>query len=438
MREMPATTDRSRSEWLGQPRGLAILFLTEMWEKFSFFGMRALLVYYMTSQLAFAQSKASIIYGIYTGAVFLAPMIGAPISDRWIGRRRAVILGATIMAAGHFMMAFEPLFFVALVTIAAGSGLLLPNLPSQIEGLYAEDDPRRQTAYNIYYVGINTGALIAPFICGTIGELYGWHYGFGLAGAGVLVGLVVYTWGMRYLPAEGDRMGRKVAARAAAAQASSLARYRLLILIAAIVAVLRASYEQIGNTIAIWAETGIDRSISSDILIPMTWFQSLNPFLVFTLTPLFVWRWNRQARQGREPTPLRKMAVGAVLICLAYLLLAFLSVRADARNVPVGWQWLAVYFVLMTAGELYVFPIGLGLFARLAPAGFTATAIATWYLAGFVGNVLAGMMGSLWSVFTHGEFFLLMGLLAALSAALFLLFDGHAQRSSRAFSAAPA
>src|ERR1700710_2791967 len=189
-------------EWFGHPRGLTILFLTEMWDQFSFFGMRALLVYYMTKQLMIGQAHSSYIYGLYTSFVYFTPLIGGALSDRYLGRKRAVVIGASVMALGHFMMAFEPLFYVALATIALGNGLFLPSLTSQINELYAPSDPRRGTAYSIYYVGINLGAFLAPLICGTVGELYGWHYGFGLAGIGMIVGLVTYLWGSRYLPSD--------------------------------------------------------------------------------------------------------------------------------------------------------------------------------------------------------------------------------------------
>jgi len=190
----------SQQTWFGQPRGLTILFLTEMWEQFSYYGMRALLVYYMTKQLMIGQERASIIYGTYTAMAYFTPIFGGMIADRWLGKRRAVIIGGSIMAAGHFMMTFEPLFYVALATIALGNGLFLPSLPSQIDGLYRPDDQRRGWAYNVYYVGVNIGGFLAPLICGTLGEFYGWHWGFGAAGVGMLSGLLIYTLGGKYLP----------------------------------------------------------------------------------------------------------------------------------------------------------------------------------------------------------------------------------------------
>jgi POT family proton-dependent oligopeptide transporter len=197
-------------QWFGQPRGLTILFLTEMWEKFSYYGMRALLVYYMTKQLLIPQAQSSLIYGGYTAFAYFTPLIGAVIADQWLGRRRAVIIGGAVMALGHFMMTYPPLFYPALATIALGNGLFLPSLPSQVNSLYPPRDPRRASAYNIYYAGINLGAFLSSIVCGWLGETFGWHWGFGAAGIGMLAGLVIYTWGGRYLPPQGmpARRGR--------------------------------------------------------------------------------------------------------------------------------------------------------------------------------------------------------------------------------------
>lgn len=411
-------THSGAAQWFGQPRGLTILFLTEMWEKFSYFGMRAMLVYYMTQQLMFSQPQASMIYGIYTGAVMLTPLAGAVLSDRWLGRRRAVVLGCLIMTAGHFMMAFEPLFYPAIATIAAGSGLFLPNLPSQIDGLYDPTDPRRNSAFSVYYVGINTGALLAPLVCGTIGEIFGWHWGFAVAGLGMVAGLLIYMGGARYLPAEAPRERGSHAQTQWSSQEDRKRAYTLLLALALIVMVFRSSYEQIGNTIAMWANAGIDRVVGG-FTIPMTWFQSLNPLLVFTLTPLLVARWTVQAKRGREAPALMKMASGAAIAASAWFLLSWIMLTLDPGS-QVSWVWVALFFAVMTMGELYVFPIGLALFARITPAAFTATAIAVWYLAGFAGNLLGGAAGTLWAKLSHLEFFTLMGMVAALAAALFL------------------
>jgi POT family proton-dependent oligopeptide transporter len=406
--------------WFGQPRGLTILFLTNMWEFFSYYGMRTLLVYYMTKQLLFAQEKSSFIYGTYTAMAYFTPILGGAIADRWLGKRRAVIIGGSVMALGHFMMAFEPLFYFALATIALGNGLFLPSLPSQINDLYRADDPRRGRAYNIYYVGLNIGGFMAPLICGTLGEVYGWHYGFGAAGVGMFVGLIIYVMGQRYLPVEGARQATPIT-EGTARHAGDQRRVWLLLLGVGIAAtVFRGAYEQIGNTIPLWTDIGVDRAFAG-IVIPMTWFQALNPLLVISMTPLLLLHWRRRADLGRETSPARRMAIGALIVAAAYLLLAVVATGAGAERA--SWMWLLAFFVLFTLGELYILPTGLGLFARLAPPRLGATTVAALVLAIFSGSLLAGVVGTLWSRASHGGFFVVLSALATLAAVALWLLD---------------
>jgi proton-dependent oligopeptide transporter, POT family len=418
--------------WFGQPRGLTILFLTEMWEIFSYYGMRALLVYYMTKQLLFGQEKSSLIYGAYTSMAYFTPIIGGVLCDRWLGKRRSVIIGGSVMAAGHFMMTFEPLFYPALATIALGNGLFLPALPSQINDLYLPEDPRRGWAYNVYYVGINVGGFLAPLVCGTLGEFYGWHWGFGAAGIGMLAGLLIYVYGSRYLPEQG-RVERQQVRAAPVHNGRETAL--LLLGVGLAVTIFRGAYEQIGNTVALFADAGIDRT-TSFLTIPMTWFQSLNPLLVFLMTPALLAHWKRRAGAGREFSPMRKMASGALIVAGSYLLLALAAALAgDGRA---GWQWLAAYFAVFTFGELYILPTGLGLFARLAPPALGATTVAAWFLAIFTGSLAAGFVGTLWSRFSHASYFVILAVIAAVAAALLLALDAKALRVEAARTAGAA
>ncbi len=412
------TTPREKT-WFGQPRGLTILFLTEMWEFFSYYGMRTLLVYYMTKHLLFGQEKSSFIYGSYTATAYLTPIFGGLIADRWLGKRKAVIIGATAMAIGHFMMAFEPLFYAALATIALGNGLFMPSLPSQINDLYSADDPRRGRAYNIYYAGINLGGFLAPLICGTLGELYGWHYGFGAAGIGMFFGLAIYVAGRKYLPLEAPK--EAVPPPVVAEGSGSRLKLWLLLLGVGIAAtIFRGAYEQVGNTIPLWTDVGVDRAVGR-FVIPMTWFQALNPLLVITLTPPLLLYWRRRADAGRETSPARKMAIGALIVAGAYLLLAVVSTVAGANRA--SWLWLLLFFLIFTPGELYILPTGLGLFARLAPPRLGATTVAAWFLAIFSGSLLAGVVGTLWSRASHSGFFVVLAGLATMAAILLWLLD---------------
>ncbi|UHQ20291.1 peptide MFS transporter [Lysobacter sp. KIS68-7] len=417
--------------WLKQPPGLAILFLTQMWEIFSYYGMRTLLVYYMTKQLHFGQQHASLVYGVYIATFYFTPILGGVVSDRWLGRKRSVIIGAAIMSFGHFLMASESLLYFALAAIALGNGLFLPSLPSQIDDLYAKDDPRRGSAYNFYYVGINVGGLLAPLVCGTLGELYGWHWGFGAAGVGMLAGLAIYTLGARWLPPERPRV-RDVVPDATPALPRAAMRQRVLTLFAIFlcVTVFRGAYEQTGNTIALWADVGLDRTLGS-FTIPMTWFQSLNPLLVIFLTPLLVALWTKQAGRGREMSPAKKMSMGAFTVAAAFLMLAFVDATSNATGGTghAHWLWLALFFLVFTIGELFVLPIGLSLFARLAPARHAATTIAAWYLASFSGNLFAGALGTLWSAMGHAAFFGAMGGVAVVAGTLLRLVDPAVARA---------
>lgn len=406
--------------WFGQPRGLTILFLTNMWELFSYYGMRTLLVYYMTKELLFAQEKSSLIYGTYTALAYFTPILGGAIADRWLGKRNAVIIGGSVMALGHFMMAFEPMFYLALATIALGNGLFLPSLPSQINDLYTADDPRRGRAYNVYYVGLNIGGFMAPLICGTLGEVYGWHYGFGAAGIGMFVGLIIYVLGRDYLPPE-NRIRTPLAAATAGERSSDQRQVWMLLLGVGIAAtIFRGAYEQIGNTLPLWTDIGVDRAWGN-VVIPMTWFQALNPLLVISMTPLLLLHWRHRADAGRETSPARKMAIGAVIVALAYLLLAALDNFAGGERV--AWPWLLAFFVILTLGELYILPTGLGLFARLAPPRLGATTVAAWFLAVFSGSLLAGVVGALWSRTSHAGFFVLLSGLAVLAACVLWMLD---------------
>jgi len=416
----------SSPTWFGQPRGLTILFLTEMWEKFSFFGMRALQVYYMTKQLHFGQARASLIYGLYGAGVYLTPIVGGIVSDRWLGRRRGVIAGGLMMALGHFMMASEALFFPAMVVIALGNGLFLPNLPSQVGALYAEHDPRRAGAYNLYYMGVNLGAFLAPLVCGTLGEVYGWHYGFGAAGVGMCLGLLVYVAGARTLPP--DTRPAPVAASAAAEPGGRLG---LLVAAGLAVVLFRSAYEQTGNTLAVWIDEAVDRHLFG-ALVPATWIQSFNPMFVFLFTPVLVGAWTRREARGHEARALRRMALGALGAALSYLFLAGV-IRADALAGRSTGLWpVLLFFAVFTLAELYILPVGLGLFARLAPPRFRATTIAAWFLAAFAGNLLAGILGTAWTSMRPDVFFAVTAGVAACAGAVLFGLDVLDARRERA------
>jgi len=411
--------------WFGHPRGLTVLFLTNMWEQFSYYGMRAILVYYMTKQLLLAQGNSSIIYGIYTGVAYFTPLIGGFIADRFLGKKRAIIIGGSVMALGHFMMTLEPLFYVALATIAIGNGLFLPSLPSQIRDLYPPGDPRAGRAYNVYYVGVNIGGFLAMLVCGALGETFGWHWGFGAAGVGMVMGLSFYLLGQRYLPAQAPqpRIEQPAAPR------ENMARDTLLLLfgVGAAVAVFRSAYEQVGNTVALWSDAGVDKMVGH-FTIPMTWFIAINPLCVMLMTPLLLAWWRKREAAGFTPLPTQRMATGALIVGSSYLLLAGLAWTGG--NSAVHWQWFVLFWLVLTFGELFILPTGLGLFARLAPPRIGVTTVGSWFLATFAGNLASGLVGSLWSHMSHPVFFVLVAGICLFAAIGLRLMDARARLAS--------
>ena len=401
----------------GHPPGLTVLFTTQMWAEFSFFGLQAMLVYYMTKELGFSQAKSSLIYGAYGAAAFFSPFFGGMIADRWLGRTPSVIIGCTMMMFGHFAMAFETLLFPALVLVALGNGLFLPPLAIQVGSLYADDDPRKAYAYSAYYMGINLGGLLAPLVCGTLGELYGWHWGFAAAGVGMAVGLVIYCSFLRLLPPEPKKA--ELAAEDAPALAPVIRQHVVtLILMVAMVVLFRIGYEQSGNVIALWVSDFTDRSLGG-FTIPATWFQSINPLLIIVGTPILIRFW--RARRVQEATShlLRRMATGCVIAAVAMLVMVLAAIASGPGGARVSSLWVLAYFVLLTLGELYVIPVGLTLIESLAPVRFASMAMGAWYIAKFLGSLLAGFMGAYWQVIPASTFFSL-GMGSTLLAAMCL------------------
>ena len=408
----------------GHPVGLTVLFLTQMWAEFSYFGLQALLVYYMTGQLGFSQAKSSLIYGAYGAAAFFSPFFGGIISDRWLGRTRSVVAGGVLMMCGHFAMAFPPLLFPALALVALGNGLFIPPLAVQVGGLYADDDPRKAHAFSAYYMGINVGGFLAPLVCGSLGELLGWHWGFAAAGIGMFAGLCIYLGFRSALPAEPRTTGIK-GGGAPPLTAEHWRDFRLVLLLVAIVVLFRIGYEQSGNVIALWVAHQTNRVLvlpGLRLLIPATWFQAINPLLIVLLTPMLISWWGRLERRRRSTNLFWRMSVGCVVASLSMMVMVGAAALYAATGHPVGPGWVVAYFVLLTVGELMVIPVGLTLVNELAPPQAAAMAMGGWYIAKFLGSLLAGVMGAYWGVIPPTLFFAVGAtsvLLAA--AALYIL-----------------
>jgi proton-dependent oligopeptide transporter, POT family len=447
----------TRRELFGHPRGLTFLFTTEMWERFSYYGMRSLLVLYMTKFLLLSdhsgdviglaslkraleaifgpldvQPLSSQIWGLYTGLVYFTPIFGGLLADRVLGQRRTVVMGAVLMAFGHFMMASERLFLFALLALILGSGCFKPNISTQVGGLYAPGDPRRDRAYSIFYVGINLGAFLAPLVCGTLGEGVGWHYGFAAAGVGMVIGLCIYLYALPLLPT--DEMHKAQALQLARKPLDRDERRAVFALLVLFVpnTLFWAAYEQMGNTIILWADAYTDRSLDplhlfeSGAQIPTTWFLAVNPFMIFAFTPFVVALWARQAARGTEPSTITKMAYGCFGVAAAYLIMVAAALYAGAAGGSgatgaagkASWLWLFAYFVVITLGELYLSPVGLSFVTKVAPARLISLLMGVWLATSFTGGFLSGYIGSFWSRMGKPEFFLLVAGVAAIAGVM--------------------
>ncbi|MBI5208791.1 MAG: peptide MFS transporter [Elusimicrobia bacterium] len=396
----------------GHPTGLYVLFFTEMWERFSYYGMRALLVYYMTKHLLFAQEKASHIYGLYTGFVYFTPFFGGILADRVLGQRRTVIVGGVLMAIGHFLMAFEPAFFPALVFLILGNGCFKPNISTQVGNLYAPGDRRRDRAFSIFYVGINLGAFFSPLVCGTLGEVYGWHYGFAAAGVGMVIGLVIYILGQKHLAP--DNIMKKAAAGEAAPEKlekDDISKILALVVLCLFNIVFWATYEQQGNTMALWADQNTDRRIFGWEM-PASWFQAFNPAMIFLFTPLLTWWWGWQARRGKEPASVTKMAIGCILLGVSFLVMIPPARAVGAGGGSASLWWLTACTLILTFGELYLSPVGLSLVTKVAPARMVSMLMGMWFLSSFFGNYMCGYIGGFWEKMSKESFFIMLACLS--------------------------
>jgi proton-dependent oligopeptide transporter, POT family len=439
-------------DFLGHPRGLAFLFSTEMWERFSYYGMRSLLVLYMVKFLLLpenagnvigltalrslfesmfgplgAQPFSSHIYGLYTGLVYFTPFFGGLIADRVLGQHKTIVIGASLMAIGHFMMAFEPLFLFALLALILGNGCFKPNMSAQVGTLYQHGDPRRDRAYSIFYVGINLGAFLAPLVCGTLGEEVGWHYGFGAAGVGMTLGLLIYLYALSSRALPMDEFHRSKAMGEYRGKLDRIERRAVIALLLLFLpnTLFWATYEQQGNTIALWADDYTDRTLNLIFWhgeIPTTWFQAFNPFMIFAFTPFIVALWARQAQRGTEPSSINKMALGCFGVTLANIIMAGAAWQAGGAP-DASWLWLLGYFIVITIGELYLSPVGLSLVSKAAPARMVSMMMGVWLGTSFVGNFIGGWLGSFWSSMDKMHFFLMIAAVAALAGVVIAAFN---------------
>ncbi|TQF05144.1 MFS transporter [Kitasatospora acidiphila] len=439
--------------FFGHPRGLATLFMTETWERFSFYGMRALLVLYMVAGtnhggLGMKVALATAIYSVYNAMVYLLALPGGWIADRILGARKTVALGGTIIMIGHFLLAVpvEAGFFVGLVFIAVGSGLLKANISTMVGHLYdGPNDPRRDGGFTIFYMGINLGAFAAPLVIGTVGQSVNWHLGFALAGIGMALGLGQYLLGSRHLSSKSDEIGSPITA----AEKSALLRKGAFWLLLAVVfygvvvatghftinwavwplsiagiaipvavfarfkrdkeltsaeqskisgyiwffvvaAVFWMIYDQSGSTLSVFADDSTNLSIFG-YHFPSSWFQSLNPLYIMALAPVFAWLWVWLSRRSKNPSTTMKFAIGLLMIGTSFIVM-MLAMAAATGGVKVSPLWLALVYLVQTVGELTLSPVGLSVTTKLAPAKYASQMMGVWFLAVTAGDCVAAVL----------------------------------------------
>ena len=511
---MSQPTTAMQKTFLGHPVGLFVLFFTEMWERFSYYGMRGLLKLYMVNylfvgvrqvyqgkgydgignpahvfgwdflqrflpttnlsgaaecistkvaaltagdpgkglapmldaglvhriaeQTCGAGPKASVIYGWYTGLVYLTPLIGGWLADKYLGQRRSVFVGGAIMAAGQFLLfGQEVAFFIGLLLLIIGNGFFKPNISTQVGALYPDGDPRRDGAFTIFYMGINLGAFLCNFVAGTLAMVYGWRYGFLASGIGMLIGLLVQFFGGKFL-APDTLERRKAAAALAAASPDSgqpaqpvhhpltkeeWKRVWALVALCVLNVVFWAVYEQQGNTMQSWA----DEQTVWPTWASSTWFQSINPFFIFLLAPLLDVIWRRQAARGKEPSSVSKMVIGCFVLGLSFIVMIVgANVVGTGKGSP---MWLVMCTLMLTIGELYLSPIGLSLVTKVSPTRIVSMMMGMWFMSSFFGNILSGYIGQLYTSMSKDGFFLVLMVLGLSAGVMMWLFNKPLKRA---------
>jgi len=433
------------------PPGLYLLFFTELWERFSYYGMRALLVLYLTTALisgglGMEESVAMSIYGFFTGAVYFTPLIGGYLSDRFLGRRMAITIGGAAMALGNFILFAEQSaagLYAGLALLILGNGFFKPNISTLVGELYGQKDSRRDAAFTIFYMGINIGAFFAPLVCGYLAEdyfkttvngvvQYGFRYGFLAAAIGMVIGQVLFnSLANRYLGEIGKKpVGKPVKTGTTVDTSAPLTkkekqRTAVIVILACFVVFFWAGFEQAGSSLTLYTDKFVDRQLGR-WEVPTSWFQSLNPLFIVLLAPVISALWVRlaQTKRGDLPIPI-KMAVGMILLGLGYVVLLFavMQTGSDEHNLQVKAHvmFIVITYLMHTLGELLLSPVGLSLVSRIAPVKLASLLMGVWLASTGVANILAGQLASFTESLGYFEVFGLIGLLAVVLGLVLLL-----------------
>ena len=398
-----------------QPAGLYLLFATEMWERFSFYSLKALFILYLTKELLVSKEQASAYYGNLMSLIFLSPLIGGYIADRWIGKRASIIIGALCIIAGQFCMGQGSLHavFVAMGLIVAGNGFFKPNISSIVGDLYEKNDPRRDSGFTIFYMGINLGSFLAGLIAGTLAHKFGWVYGFGSAAVGMIFGLVLFLWGKdKYLQGKGKapknyvRQETKKEVSNAPLTKDEKQRIAVIFIMAFFSIFFWAIFEQKGAALNLIAEEHVNRVINffgKPFEIPTAWFQSVNPLFIMLFAPVFSKLWVSLAKKGKDLSIPAKFMVAFWLIALGYIILLTASIVCG--NNKMGIFWIIGAYFMFTMGELCLSPVGLSMVTKLAPVKFISLLMGTWFLGTSVAGKLAGVYSGFIEKMSLTEFF---------------------------------
>lgn len=404
------------------PKGLYLLFLVEMWERFSFYGMRALIVLYMIQTLAYSTQKAGNIYGLYTGLVYLTPLIGGYLADRYLGQRRCISLGAILMILGLFSLAFAPksFFLFSLFLMIIANGFFKSNISSVLGLLYKDCNEKKDSAFTIFYMGINLGAFFSPLVCGTLAVKYGYEYGFASAGFGMLIGLALYKlYENKLLGNNGlcpvSSIDGNIKSQSLEDSTDEKNRLRALIVLMLFTIPFWICFEQAGSSLTLFAQYQTNRNFLG-YEIPTGYFQSLNPLFIISLAPIISTFWEFLRKFSKEPSSVEKFAIALFLISFSFVILAYaghLSIKS-----LVSPLWLVLGYFIMTVAELCLSPIGLSLVTKLAPAKFLSLTMGFWFLTSFIGNLIAGVWGGNYEKLTPIKLFIGLAILSMITALL--------------------
>ena len=425
----------------GHPRGLSTLFFTEMWERFSYYGMRAFLILYMVAPVAsgglgFSDADAASIYGTYTGSAWGAAILGGIVADRFLGQYRSVLIGGIIIALGHFTLAFPPVpfFYAGLALVAIGTGLLKPNVSTLVGSLYEQADARRDAGFSLFYMGINLGAFMGPLIAGYLAQRVDWHLGFACAGFGMALGLTQYVIGKKRLQPALDRLaaqpqaaGRAVANPVTSPSSGPLGfsrdewkRIGAIVIFFVVSILFWGAYDQAGSTLNLFADR-YTRLELFGIPFPSSWFQSVPPLFVITLAPMFAWLWIRLG--PREPSVPAKLALGLFFMAMSFLVMVPAGAMAQsAEGVRVTPWWLIMSYLVAEFGELCLSPVGLSAVTKVSPARIVGMMMGVWFLANAFGNKLAGSAAGFFSTMPLDTLFgIVTGVLLVAAVIMFVL-----------------